>query len=139
MKVFKIILGLLIVIFFGIVYWLNKEYFNQPQQLDILKFNVDLHTGEWPNAIFYVIIFVFGVVVTFFFDWLSRLPVNKKVKMLNKTIKEQNNRIAELDSELELLQAGISGGDHEMLTDGDGEGEVEGEILYHKEGKAGDE
>ncbi len=105
MKKFKIVLGVIIVGFFAIIFFSNKDYFMAKQGFKIdLLVGEPYHLKELPNVFFFLIFFLVGFLIAYFTSLFDRFKSKKKIKTLNTAATDQLKEISELKKEMESLK-----------------------------------
>jgi len=105
MKKFKIALGVIIVGFFAIIFFSNKDYFMAKQGLKIdLLVGEPYHLKDLPNAFYFLIFFLVGFLIAYFTSLFDRFKSKKKIKTLNTAATDQLKEISALKKEMESLK-----------------------------------
>ncbi|MBW1747100.1 MAG: LapA family protein [Deltaproteobacteria bacterium] len=105
MKKFKIALGVIIVGFFAIIFFSNKDYFMAKQGLKIdLLVGDPYHLKDLPNAFYFLIFFLVGFLIAYFTSLFDRFKSKKKIKTLNTAATDQLKEISALKKEMESLK-----------------------------------
>jgi len=105
MKKFKIALGVIIVGFFVIIFFSNKDYFMAKQGLKIdLLVGEPYHLKDLPNAFYFLIFFLIGFLIAYFTSLFDRFKSKKKIKTLNTAATDQLKEISALKKEMESLK-----------------------------------
>ncbi|MDX2497289.1 MAG: LapA family protein [Desulfobacterales bacterium] len=105
MKKFKIALGVIIVGFFAIIFFSNKDYFMAKQGLKIdLLVGDPYHLKDLPNAFYFLIFFLVGFLIAYFTSLFDRFKSKKKIKTLNTAATDQLKEISALKKEVESLK-----------------------------------
>jgi len=111
MKKVKIAFLLIILVFAGVFVYQNKIFFMAKQSLSLtLPFLETLHTPELPHAVLFLVFFLTGFLIAYFFGLYDRFKSKKTVKNLNAAAAAQQDELTALKRELELLR-GASPGD----------------------------
>jgi len=111
MKKVKIAFWLILLVFAGVFAYQNKVFFMAKQSLSLtLPFLETLHTPELPHAVLFLVFFLTGFLVTYFFGLYDRFKSKKTLKNLNAAAADQQNELAALKRELESLRAASPGG-----------------------------
>ena len=106
MKKFKIALGVIIVGFFAIIFFSNKDYFMAQQGLKIdLLVGDPYHLKDLPNAFYFLIFFLVGFLIAYFTSLFDRFKSKKKIKTLNTAATDQLKEISALKKEVESLKS----------------------------------
>ena len=105
MKKFKIALGVIIVGFFAIIFFSNKDYFMAKQGLKIdLLVGDPYHLKDLPNAFYFLIFFLVGFLIAYFTSLFDRFKSKKKIKTLNTAATDKLKEISALKKEVESLK-----------------------------------
>lgn len=97
MKKFKIALWVLIFGFIGVIMFQNPAVFMQKQAINLRLLVVDeLMTPTLPIAIYFLVFFIFGLLVAYFFSLPERFRSKKTIKKLNGMIISHLDEISEL-------------------------------------------
>jgi len=111
MKKVKIAFWLILLVFAGVFAYQNKIFFMAKQSLSLtLPFLETLHTPELPHAVLFLVFFLTGFLITYLFGLYDRFKSKKTIKSLNAAAADQQNELAALKRELELLRGASSGG-----------------------------
>jgi len=109
MKKFKLALGVIIIAFFGLFFYQNKDFFMASHSLSLkLPFMQTVRLPELPNAIVTLAFLFLGLLIAYFFSLLERFKANKIIKGLNATVDSNLETIAKLKGELAALQSSTS-------------------------------
>lgn len=107
MRKFKIVLWVMIIGFIAVIFFSNKDYFLAKQSLKInILVGEPYKLKELPNAVFFLIFFLTGFLVAYFFGLFERFKSNKKVKTLNEAATSQLKEISTLKKEVASFQNG---------------------------------
>jgi hypothetical protein len=103
MKKIKLFLGLIILIFAGLVVYQNRDYFFTKQALSL---SLGVETWNWTapaiqNLAYFGISLALGLLGAGFIGLASKLKSKKTIKSLNATIESHLEKIASLKAELE--------------------------------------
>ncbi len=77
------------------------------------KWFFDYKTPEIQLILFFLIYFFAGVILTFIYCFFNQIKYNRTIRFLNKTCESHENKISELERELEMNRRGtpdIDGG-----------------------------
>jgi len=114
MKKVKIVIWVIILVFVGVFVYQNKIFFMAAQSLELkLPFLEPVHTPELPHAILFLIFFLTGFLISYFFSLYERFKAKKTIKNLNADTASQREELEALKRELELLRGGSSAGSAE--------------------------
>lgn len=104
MKKAKIVFWVIVLIFVGIFFYSNKDFFMGGQ---ILKLNLhfrEFKTPEFPLAVLFLIVFLVGFLIAYFSSLYEQFKTKKAVKNLQGTMTSQSEEISTLKKELESLR-----------------------------------
>jgi len=105
MKKMKIALWIIFLGFIAIIFFSNKDYFLTKQGLQIKLFVTEpYHIQELPNAIYFLVFFLTGFLISYFISLSERFKANKKIKNLNAAATSQLEEISVLKKELDSLK-----------------------------------
>jgi hypothetical protein len=105
MKKVKIAFWVIVLFFAGVFVYQNKVFFMAKQRLSLdLPFLEVLHTPELLNAILFLVFFVTGFLIAYFFSLYERFKSKKTIKSLNATEASQREELTALKQELESLR-----------------------------------
>jgi uncharacterized integral membrane protein len=111
MKKIKIVIWLIILVFAGVFVYQNKIFFMAKQSLGLtLPFLETLHTPELPHAVLFLVFFLTGFLIAYFFGLYDRFKSKKTVKNLNAATAAQQAELSALKRELESLRGAAPGG-----------------------------
>ena len=71
------------------------------------------HTPELPHAVIFLVFFLIGFLIAYFFSLYERFKSKKTIKNLNTTTASQFEELEALKGELESLRSASSGGSTE--------------------------
>jgi len=107
MKKAKIAFWVILVCFLALIFFSNKDYFLAKQALNLkLPFLDPYHAPEMANAIFFLVFFLSGFLIAYFFSLYDRFKCKKMVKELNAAAAAQLEELSSLKSEMESLKGG---------------------------------
>jgi hypothetical protein len=110
MKKVKIAFWVIVLFFAGVFVYQNKVFFMAKQSLSLdLPFLEVLHTPELLNAILFLVFFVAGFLIAYFFSLYERFKSKKTIKSLNATEASQREELTAIKQELESLRRAPSG------------------------------
>ena len=105
MKKVKIVVWLIILVFVGVFVYQNKVYFMAKQSLGLtLPFLETLHTPELPHGILFLVFFLAGFLIAYFFGLYDRFKSKKTLKNLNAATAAQQDELTALKRELASLR-----------------------------------
>ncbi len=107
MKKVKLVLGLIIIIFTGLVIYQNRIYFMTKTELSL---SLGVETWHWTapgveNVYFFAGCLVIGLLFAGFMGISSKLKSNKTIKSLNSTIESHLEMISSLRNELDAYKS----------------------------------
>jgi hypothetical protein len=103
MKKVKLAVGLIIVLFAGLIVYQNRAYFFTKQALSL---SLGVETWHWTapgvqNIVYFGVFLLIGLLVAGFFGISSKLRSRKIIKSLNATIESHLQMISTLKNELQ--------------------------------------
>lgn len=111
MKKAKIVFWVIVSVFIAVFIVQNKLFFMAKQSLSLkLPFLETYHTPELPHAVIFLVFFLTGFLIAYFFSLYDRYKTKKTIKNLNATTATQLEELAVLKSELESFQRAASSG-----------------------------
>ena len=111
MKKVKIAFWLIILVFAGVFVYQNKIFFMAKQSLGLtLLFLETLHSPELPHAVLFLVFFLTGFLIAYFFGLYDRFKSKKTIKSLNTAGTTQQDELTALKRELESLRGASPGG-----------------------------
>ncbi len=94
MKKVKIAFWLIILVFAGVFVYQNKIFFMETQSLRLnLGFLETLQTPELPHAVLFLVFFLTGFLMAYFFGIYGRFKSKKAVKKLNAAVEPQQDEL----------------------------------------------
>jgi uncharacterized integral membrane protein len=110
MKKVKIVLWIIFIGFIAIIFFSNKNYFLIKQSLQIkLLFTEPYEIKEMPNAVYFLVFFVLGFLIAYFFSLSERFRSKKTIKNLNAAATSQLEEISALKKEMNTLKSSAFG------------------------------
>jgi hypothetical protein len=101
----KIVFWIIILILIGLLGYQNKDFFMAKNSLGLkLPFLSIVHTPELSNAVLFLIFFMTGFLIAYFFSLSKRFKSKKTIKDLKTSGASQQNDIASLRKEVETLR-----------------------------------
>jgi len=114
MKKVKIVFWVIVLVFAAVFVYQNKIFFMAKQSLSLkLPFLEVYHTPELPHAVIFLVFFLIGFLIAYFFSLYERFKSKKTIKNLNTTTASQFEELEALKGELESLRSASSGGSTE--------------------------
>ena len=111
MKKVKIAFWLIILVFVSVFVYQNMDFFMAEQSLRLnLGVLETFHTPELPHAVLFLVFFLTGFLIAYFFGLYDRFKSNKTIKSLNAADTAQQDELTALKRELELLRGASPGG-----------------------------
>ena len=106
----KIVFWIIILIIIGLLGYQNKAFFMAKHSLGLkLPFLPIVHTPELSNAVLFLIFFMTGFLVAYFFSLAKRFKSKKTIKDLKTSGSSHQDDIATLRKEVETLRIKPSG------------------------------
>lgn len=104
----KVALWLLIAVLMAVLFYQNEEFFlNTVQSLRIHLYVFPEYTSpSLPVAVFFLVFFLFGAVVSWLFGLAARLRLRRAVRHLEQARRAQEKEIAGLREEIVGLKGG---------------------------------
>ena len=101
----KIVFWFIILIIIGLLGYQNKAFFMAKHSFELkLPFLSIVHTPELSNAVLFLIIFMTGFLVAYFFSLAKRFKSKKTIKDLKTSGASHQDDIATLRKEVETLR-----------------------------------
>jgi len=114
MKKAKIVFWVIVLAFAAVIVYQNKIFFMAKQSLKLqLPLLEGYHTPELPHAVIFLVFFLAGFLIAYFFSLYERFKSKKTIKNLKAATASQLEELAALKSQLESLQRTSSGGSTE--------------------------
>ena len=111
MKKVKIAFWLIILVFVSVFVYQNMDFFMAEQSLRLnLGVLETLHTPELPHAVLFLVFFLTGFLIAYFFGLYDRFKSKKTIKSLNTADTAQQDELTALKRELESLRGASPGG-----------------------------
>jgi len=111
MKKVKIAFWLIILVFVSVFVYQNMDFFMAEQRLRLnLGVFETLHTPELPHAVLFLVFFLTGFLIAYFFGLYDRFKSKKTIKSLNAADTAQQDELTALKRELESLRGASPGG-----------------------------
>lgn len=104
MKIFKWVVGLIIVAFGLLVVLQNQEYFLTQHSFHINLFFVDFSTAGLHNIVLFAGCFFSGVLVIYFLNLGERFRSKKVINELNTACESRDCVIADLKNEMTMMK-----------------------------------
>ncbi len=120
MKKAKIVFWVIVLIFAGIFFYSNKDFFMAGQILTLNLYFKEFKTPELPMAVLFLVFFLVGFLIAYFSSLYERFKTKKSVKNLEDTTTFQSEEISTLKKELESLRpasAATGDGTEEPVAD----------------------
>jgi hypothetical protein len=102
----KLIIWLLVLGFMGLVVYQNEGHFLDAQESLRLNLGVfpEYHSPKLPMVFFYLVFFLYGLIVAYFFGLPDRFRSRKAIKRLTNAATQREKAITELNTELARLK-----------------------------------
>ncbi len=104
MKKVKFAFWLVILGFVGLVIIQNKSFFMNRQQFGINLVFFDYKTPELPNAVIFIIFFLFGLVTSYVYMLFGRMKASKTIRQLNEALSSQRSELTAMKNELAAMK-----------------------------------
>ena len=106
MKKAKVLLWLIIIGFIALVIYQNKDFFLTRHSfgIDLLVFNY--RSPEIYSAILFLLFFIVGLLIAYFFGLFERFKANKTIKTLTATNSSLEQMLASLKNDLASIKTG---------------------------------
>ncbi len=103
MKKIMFLFSVIILIFAGILGYQNRNFFLATQSINVDLISFTYQSPEIPIGLFFIAIFVAGVLTASFFSLMSKYKAITTIKNLSSVNISQGKKIAELNKEIEVL------------------------------------
>jgi len=102
----KLIIWLLVLVFMGLVVYQNEGHFLNAQESLRLNLGVvpEYHSPKLPMVFFYLVFFLYGLIVAYFFGLPERFRSRKAIKGLTIAATQREKEMTELNTELSRLK-----------------------------------
>ena len=102
----KLIIWLLVLVFMGLVIYQNESHFLNAQESLRLNLGVvpEYHSPKLPMVFFYLVFFLYGLIVAYFFSLPERFRHRKAIKRLTIADTQREKAMAELKTELSRIK-----------------------------------
>jgi uncharacterized integral membrane protein len=108
MKKVKIVLWIILLGFLAIIFYSNQDYFLAKQSIQIKIPHIATKSfKEMPNVVYFLVFFVIGFLVAYFFSLSERFKSKKTIKNLNTAATSQLQEISTLKKELDALKVSV--------------------------------
>jgi uncharacterized integral membrane protein len=108
MKKVKIVLWIILLGFLAIIFYSNQDYFLAKQSIQIKIPHIATKSfKEMPNVVYFLVFFVIGFLVAYFFSLSERFKSKKTIKNLNTAATSQLQEISTLKKELDALKGSV--------------------------------
>jgi uncharacterized integral membrane protein len=109
MKKVKTVLWIILIGVVAVIVYSNKKYFfDTKQSIQILiPFKEPYTFKEMPNAVYFLVFFVIGFLVAYFFSLSERFKSKKTIKNLNAAATSQLQEISALKKEMDTLKSSV--------------------------------
>ncbi len=104
MKKFKIAFWILVFGFLALVGYQNKAFFRAPLSLKVNLGFTEYTTPEMQIWVFFIGLFLFGILLIYIFGLPARFRAGKIIKTLNATISSQRNELTALKNEVAAMR-----------------------------------
>jgi len=102
----KLIIWLLVLGFMGLVVYQNEGHFLNAQESLRLNLGVvpEYHSPQLPMVFFYLVFFLYGLIVAYFFGLPERFRNRKAIKRQTIAASQREKAMAELNTELSRIK-----------------------------------
>jgi hypothetical protein len=102
----KLIIWLLVLVFMGLVVYQNEGHFLNAQESLRLNLGVvpEYHSPKLPMVFFYLVFFLYGLIVAYFFGLPERFRSRKAIKRLTIAATQREKAMTELNTELSRIK-----------------------------------
>jgi predicted membrane protein len=104
MKKVKIAFWVIVFGFLGLIIFQNQDFFLAKQSLSVNLYFTSYTSPEVENALFFLVFFFAGLLITYIFSLFSQYKAGKTIKALNATIKSNGEELSKLQSEVAALK-----------------------------------
>ncbi len=106
MKKAKVLLWLIIIGFIGLVIYQNNAFFMTKHSfgIDLMVFNY--RSPEIYSAILFLLFFILGLLIAYFFGLFERFKANKTIKALTATNSSLEKMLGSLKNDLASIKTG---------------------------------
>jgi len=103
----KLIIWLLVLVFMGLVIYQNEGHFLNAQESLRLNLGVvpEYHSPKLPMVFFYLVFFLYGLIVAYFFGLPERFRSRKAIKRLTIAATQREKAMTELNTELSRIKS----------------------------------
>ncbi len=106
-----ILLGLL-----GLVFWQNQTFFLEKRGIGIDYFIGSYHTPELQIALYFLIFFLVGLLVSYFSSLSERFVARKTIRKLNDELANARKKVSDLEAGIASQQAADSNAGQTVAT-----------------------
>lgn len=104
MKKFKIAFWILVFAFLALVIYQNKAFFQAPLSLQVNLAVTAYETPELQIWVFFIGMFLLGIILTYLFSLPARFNAGRHVKTLNATVASQRDELAALKNDVAAMR-----------------------------------
>ena len=104
MKKLKIAFWILIFVFLALVGYQNRAFFRAPLSLSVDLGLTEYTTPEMQIWVFFIALFLFGILLSYFFSLPAKFRAGKIIKTLNATISSQRDELTALKNEVAAIR-----------------------------------
>ena len=105
MKKFKIAFWVIIFAFLALVGYQNQPYLQAPMSLRLNLGFTAYQTPEQPTWVFYISLFLIGIILTYLFSLPAKFRAGKNMRALNATIASQRNELNALKNDVAAMRS----------------------------------
>ena len=106
MKKAKVLLWLIIIGFIGLIIYQNKDFFLTRHSFGINLMVFNYQSPEIYSAILFLLFFILGLLIAYFFGLFERFKANKTIKSLTATNSSLEQMLASLKNDLASIKTG---------------------------------
>jgi len=100
MKKVKLAFWLILLGLLGVVFWQNRPFFLDKQGIEIDYFFNSIHIPELQIALYFLIFFLAGLLISYFSSLSERFVARKTIRKLNDELINVRKQNAELEASL---------------------------------------
>ncbi len=109
MRRIKYLLWVIIAAFLLTFIFQNWAFFNEPSAIGIDLKVVEYNSPQLPSGVYYLAVFLIGMLVSFFISLSKRFQNRKTIRSLKEQIAVDERRISELENRhAEIVQPGVT-------------------------------
>jgi len=108
MRKVKIVFWLILLGLLGVVFWQNQTLFLEKRGVGIDYLIGNYHTPELQIALYFLIFFLVGLLISYFSSLSERFVTRKTIRKLNDELINVGKKVTDLEASLESRQAADS-------------------------------